>query len=93
MEVSVNIANVVSADVDGESGVFVMDPSSGKVYSLALSEVDPSVAGRIFMAAMGQSRADMFELPHEQISEVMKAKDGVFDSNKKAFGGGFDARG
>jgi hypothetical protein len=89
MGVSVNIANVVSAEVDGERGLFVMDPSSGRVYALALSEVEPSVAGRIFMAAMGGNRADMFKVPHEQISEVMKAKDGVMESNKKAFKGGF----
>jgi hypothetical protein len=31
----------------------------------------------------------MFKVPHEQISEVMKAKDGVMESNKKAFKGGF----
>jgi hypothetical protein len=93
MGVSVNIANVVSADVDGESGLFVMDPSSGKVYALSLSEVEPSLAGRIFMAAMGQNRADMFEVPREQISDVMRAKDAVMESNEKALKGGFDARG
>jgi hypothetical protein len=89
MGLSVNIANVVSVEVDGEKGLFVMDPSSGKVYGLPLSEVDPSMAGRIFMAAMGSNRADMFKVPHDQISEVMKAKDTVMESNKKAFKGGF----
>jgi hypothetical protein len=89
MGLSVNIANVVSAEVDGERGLFVMDPSSGRVYGLSLSEVEPSLAGRIFMAAMGESRADMFKVPHDQISEVMNAKDAVMDSNKKAFKGGF----
>ena len=93
MGVSVNIANVVSADIDGKSGVFVMDPSSGKVYSLVLSEVDPSVAGRILTAVTSQNKSDIFELPHEHISEVMKAKDIVFENNKKAFKGDFDARG
>jgi NADPH-dependent glutamate synthase beta subunit-like oxidoreductase len=89
MGLSVNIANVVSVEVDGERGLFVMDPSTGKVYGLPLSEVDPSLAGRIVMAAMGQNRADIFDVPGEHISEVMKAKDAVMESNKKALRGGF----
>lgn len=91
MGVSINIANVVAVDVDGQAGLFVLDPSSGKVYSLSVGEVDPSVAGRIAMAAMGQARADMFDVPRDQIAEVMRAKDRVMEDNKKVLGGQIDA--
>ena len=88
MALSINIANVVSVDVDGESGLFVLDPALGKVYSLSVGEVDPSLAGRVLMAARGQTRSDMFDVPRDQIAEVMKAKDRVMDANGKSTRGG-----
>lgn len=93
MSVSINIANLVSVEMDGKSGFFVLDPATGRAYSLSVEEVEPSVAGRIAMAAMGQSRAEMFEVPRDQIAEVMKAKDEVMEGNRKSFGGHDYARG
>lgn len=94
MGLSINIANVVAVDLDGEQGLFILDPSNGKVYSFSASEVDPSTAGRIVMAATGQARSEMFEIPQDQIADVMRAKDRVMEDNKGAFAGGsFNARG
>lgn len=94
MGLSINIANVVAVEMDGEAGLFVLDSATGRVYSLSVSEVDPSVAGPIAMAAMGQASADIFEVPRDQIADVMRVKDRVMEDNKKAFfRGSVDARG
>lgn len=88
MALSINIANVVSVDIDGDSGLFILDSALGKVYSLSVGEVDPSVAGRILMAARGQTRSDMFDVPRDQIAEVMRAKDRVMEDNNRSTMGG-----
>lgn len=83
MAVSINIANVISVDIDGTAGIFVIDPSSGKVYTLPLEEAPPEVAGRVSMAVFGQMRREVPDMPHDQLAEVMKARRDVLDEGRK----------
>lgn len=83
MSASINIANVISVDMEGAKGVFVIDQGSGKVYKLPLEEADAETTGRVSMAVYGQMRRDMPNMPHDQIAEVMRAKKGVIDEGRK----------
>jgi len=86
----INIASIVSVEVDGVSGLFVMDSYSGRFYRLHADEVPPETAGILMAAVRGQMRADMPHIPHDEIAEVMKAERGVAQENRsQIFKGGF----
>jgi hypothetical protein len=82
---SINIANVLVVDIEGASGLFAMDPSNGKVYRLPLEEADPATTGRVAMAVYGQMRRSMPDMPHKQISDVMKANESVAGESMNIF--------
>lgn len=90
MPASINIANILSVDIDGAKGLFVLDPGSGKVYRLPLEDCDPETAGRVSMAVHGQMRRDTPGMPHDQIAEVMRARRDVVEEGRNVFrrGGG-----
>lgn len=85
MDSSVNIANVVSANVDGAFGLFVVDPSSGRVYSISAREADPETAGRVMMAVRGQMRAEMPEFPQDYMRQAILAKDQIVKDSRNIF--------
>lgn len=82
---SVDILTLVSVDLDGTKGIFVMDSSSGKAYRLDLQEATPDESNKIFTAVYGQMRRESPHIPHEYISDVMKAKKSVMDDNRNSF--------
>lgn len=85
MASSINIANVLALDIEGASGLFVMDPATGKVYTLPLVEADAETTGRVAMAVYGQMRRQVPDMPHKQIAEVMKANKSVTDEGRNIF--------
>lgn len=87
MPASVNIVTVLSVDSDGTKGLFVLDSSSGRVYKMPVEEAEPVISGQILSAVFGQMRSEMPSMPHEGISEVMKAKKRVMDESGRAFRG------
>lgn len=82
---SVDILTLVSVDLDGLKGIFAMDSSSGKAYRVDLQEAAPEESNKIFNAVYGQMRKEMPQIPHDYISDVMKAKKGVMDDNRNSF--------
>lgn len=63
--------------------MFIMDPASGKVYKLPLEEADPETSGRVSMAVYGKMRRDVPDMPHDQISEVMRARRDVLEEGRR----------
>jgi hypothetical protein len=86
----INIASVVSIDAEGVSGLFVVDHAAGRVYRLATEESDPVETGRVMMAIRGQMRANLPNIPHDDIAAVMRAEKTVSDSGSNKIKRGSD---
>lgn len=84
MPAAINIASVVSVELDGVSGLYVVDHYSGRVRRLSAEDSDPVEAGRVMMAIRGRMRETLPEMPYEQISEVMRAERDVTESAHKS---------
>lgn len=83
MAARINIASVISVESEGVSGLFVVDSHTGRVHRLSVEESDPVEAGRVMMAVRGQMRDNTFDLPYEDIADVMKAEREVSESSQK----------
>lgn len=77
--------NVLSVEMDDIKGVFAIDPATGRCFKLPLEEADPETAGRIAMAVYGQSSMSPYEVPHDQIREVMQAERSVSEESRKQY--------
>lgn len=77
-------------DIEGASGLFVVDHYSGKVHKLSAVESDAVEAGRVMMAIKDQMRVNLPSIPYDQISEVIKAERGVAESARKSVEEGKD---
>lgn len=84
MPAVINIASVVSVELDGVSGLFVVDHYSGRVRRLSAEDSDPVESGKIMMAIKGRMRDNMPKIPYEEISEVMRAERDVTASAQKS---------
>lgn len=81
---SINIASVVSVEIDGAAGLFVVDYQSGKVHRLSATESDPVESGKIMMAIMGHMRQSLPTVPRDQVADVMAAEKDVMESAYKS---------
>lgn len=84
MPPAINIASVVSVELEGVSGLFVVDHYSGRVRRLSAEESDPVEAGRVMMAIRGRMRETLPAIPYGEISEVMRAERDVTESAQKS---------
>lgn len=74
MTLQINIASLIFVNQDGESGLFALDSSEGKVYRLSFEEASPELTGKILSAVRGDMRGNVPSVPIDQVEEVMKIK-------------------
>jgi hypothetical protein len=94
MDFQINMPILVLSEIEGATGLFAVDQSSGKAYRISAVEGDPVESGRIMMAISGQMRDDMAEMPREQIAEVIRTERELSEeAAKKLAERKYDARG
>jgi hypothetical protein len=78
-----NILSPVIVDSDSSSGIFFLDFINQKAYGIDGKECSPEASAEIFSVARGKKTETFFEMPYEQINEVLGVERKLEQDNNK----------
>jgi hypothetical protein len=78
-----NILSPVIMDSDVASGIFFLDFMAKKAYGVDGKECSSEVSAEIFSGAQGKKEETFFEMPYEQINEVLGVERKLAEDNSK----------
>jgi NH3-dependent NAD+ synthetase len=70
-------------DSESASGIFFLDFTTQKAYGIDGKECSAEVSAEIFSGAQGKKEETFFEMPYEQINEVLGVERKLEQDNNK----------
>jgi len=81
-----NILSPVIIDSESASGIFFLDFITRRAYGIDGKECSTEVSAEIFSGAQGKKEETFFEMPYDQINEVLDVERKLeADNNKHIF--------